>query len=363
MKRYIITCPAYIASGGPELLHQLCHTLRKNNCEALMYYTDVKNNTKSPINPEFVKYGNPYIIRYDKSVHDIIILPEIYIDLLDKFSECNIFFWWLSVDNMYAMHPCFMEKALRKVISFFSGNYKYKVMSAVEVYKRYSFIYKFNNNRKQKELNNILLKNKKIYHLAQSKYAFEHVRKMGVDIKKILYLSDYLNLDFLNKAILMSEKQNVVLYNPKKGFIFTRKLIQYDASIKWIPLENLSREHMIEKLCSAKVYIDFGNHPGKDRIPREAAISGCCVITGKRGSAAYYEDVPILDIYKHEDTEDEIPIIINQIKSIFCDFTNNSKNFEEYRFIIKSQKEQFVRDVNNIFIDFVAKNKIGDNNA
>ena len=33
-----------------------------------------------------------------------------------------------------------------------------------------------------------------------------------------------------------------------------------------------------------QVYIDFGHHPGQDRLPREAVQCGCVVITGTRGS-------------------------------------------------------------------------------
>lgn len=55
-------------------------------------------------------------------------------------------------------------------------------------------------------------------------------------------------------------------------------------------------------MSKSKVYIDFGNHPGKDRIPREAAISGCIVITGKRGAAAFAEDVCIPETYKFDES-------------------------------------------------------------
>lgn len=36
----------------------------------------------------------------------------------------------------------------------------------------------------------------------------------------------------------------------------------------------------------------FRQPPGKDRMPREAAMPGCCVITGKRGAAANPFDIP-----------------------------------------------------------------------
>ncbi len=36
---YYILCPGEIKSGGPELAHQLCHSLLQMGQEAYMYYT------------------------------------------------------------------------------------------------------------------------------------------------------------------------------------------------------------------------------------------------------------------------------------------------------------------------------------
>lgn len=36
-KKIIVFCPAYYASGGPELLHQLCFTLLNMGYDACMY--------------------------------------------------------------------------------------------------------------------------------------------------------------------------------------------------------------------------------------------------------------------------------------------------------------------------------------
>ena len=51
-------------------------------------------------------------------------------------------------------------------------------------------------------------------------------------------------------------------------------------------------------MLSSKIYIDFGEHPGMDRLPREAAINGLIVITNKAGAAFYKEDVGIKEKYK-----------------------------------------------------------------
>ncbi len=188
------------------------------------------------------------------------------------------------------------------------------------------------------------------FHLVQSFYAKEHLEKAGISKEKILYLSDYLNLDFLNIQTDLSKKENIVAYNPKKGFEFTKEIIQSALDIRFVPLINMTRQQIIETLQKAKVYIDFGNHPGKDRIPREAAILGCCVITGKRGSAAYFEDVPIPENYKFEDKEENIPKIIAKIKDCFENFEERYKDFEYYREIIKQEPQKFVEDLKKIFV-------------
>ena len=184
------------------------------------------------------------------------------------------------------------------------------------------------------------------FYIFQSRYAFEHFKALNPKY----YLSDYLNQSFLKIQTDLSQKKNIVAYNPKKGFSFTKKIISSAKDIKFIPLINMTREEVIKTLQRAKVYIDFGNHPGKDRIPREAAILGCCVITGKRGSAAFFEDVPIPDEYKFEDKEENIPKIIDKIKDCFKNFEERYKDFEYYREVIRNEPQKFIEDLKKIFV-------------
>ena len=46
-----------------------------------------------------------------------------------------------------------------------------------------------------------------------------------------------------------------------------------------------------------------------NRIPREAAMCGCCVITNRNGSAANNVDVQIADKYKFDNEADEKQVI------------------------------------------------------
>lgn len=98
----------------------------------------------------------------------------------------------------------------------------------------------------------------------------------------------------------------------------------------------------------AKVYVDFGAHPGKDRIPREAASCGCCVITNKKGSAAFWEDVPVLEAYKFSNVSSQYDKIANLLKDICADFKKHSINFDVYRQFIKEEGKKFTNDVKNM---------------
>ena len=153
----------------------------------------------------------------------------------------------------------------------------------------------------------------------------------------------------MQDIIKLSQKQDIVVYNPKKGSLFTKKIIDAAPNIKFVPIIHMTRDEVIKTLQKAKVYIDFGNHPGKDRLPREATILGCCVITGKRGSARYYEDVPILETYKFEDKVENIPMIIEKIKDCFENFEKRHGDFDKYRKVIKEEHSRFVSDLKQVF--------------
>ena len=77
--------------------------------------------------------------------------------------------------------------------------------------------------------------------------------------------------------------------------------------MQFIRLENMNPQQLCDALDKSMIYIDFGNHPGKDRIPREACCRNCIVMTSKLGSANNSYDVPIPDEYKF-DTTDSIAV-------------------------------------------------------
>ncbi len=323
--RIYVLCPPNVKTGGTELLHQLNYWLGQNGYNSYITYYCVDKSDNSNLTPkDFEIYVKEYKTESDieDDENNIIIIPEIDVKMAVKYKKAMTIIWWLSVDNYKN------NRGLRNVL---------KNQGIIGLLK--SILHK-----------NLILNDKYVYkadyHLCQSYYAIDFLNNLNV--KNCAYLSDYVNDMYLNAEYDIATKEDIVLYNPKKGKEFTEKIIK-SSNFKFVPIENLTTEGVKNLLLKSKVYIDFGHHPGKDRFPREAAMCGCCIITGKRGAAKFYNDVPINEEFKFDDDEKSIGIIINKIQDCIEDYEKNIEKFDSYRKFIKNEKQQFIDDIKNIF--------------
>lgn len=310
--RVFIACPANLASGGPELLHQLSACLTELGVENYMVYWK-RNGADNPVPEPYEKYNTKYVSMFVDAPDSVLVLPETGLDAVPCVEKGQVFIWWLSVDNFLSVcslqekHPYqFVQETLRK--------------------------------------DNVM-------HFVQSWYAKDYLEhEMGIETT--YYLSDYINSDILHYALehrVDSQRENICLYNPQKGFEHVKRLL--DASedaIKWIPLKDMGPLEMAELMCRAKVYVDFGNHPGKDRIPREAAACGCIVITNRKGSAAYTQDMPIPEGFRLEDISDTAAVL-RLIREAFERYEQLTPLYADYRAMIEGEKQKFYRDAGAVF--------------
>jgi len=73
-KVYVVA-PANVATGGPELLHQLAYQLRNNlDVDGYMYY--MPYNHPHPVHLAFKLYNNPFVRNIEDSEKNILIVPE-----------------------------------------------------------------------------------------------------------------------------------------------------------------------------------------------------------------------------------------------------------------------------------------------
>ena len=329
-RKIYVLCPGGFKTGGTELLHQLVFNLNQIGVQAKIVYTGDKTET-----PEaFKKYIDGFITdlgEISDNGENLLIVSETQIEYLRKFSNIKKAIWWLSVDN-YEKDAFFSSR--RRLYGF--GSAVYHLISG-------------KINTKKDEIAGADI------HYCQSYYAISYLKeKFNVPESKIHYLSDYINDSYTeNYKLDKSNREDVVLYNPKKGYKFTKKLISDAPDIKWKALENMTNEEVRNTLNTSKCYIDFGNHPGKDRFPREAAVCGCIVITGKRGSAAFSEDVPIPERFKFDEKTTDRKEIIATLRKALKDYSEITDEFEDYRLGILKEQDDFKKDVLKEFKSFI----------
>lgn len=328
-----ITCPGNTYTGGPTLAHQLCNVLNKNGIPAKMLYVGNLQKGISPVHENYRHFQNPYVTKLIDSEDDILVVLETKTHLVKKYKKAKKYIWWMSVDNYFVSKLTMKERMLRKL-----GLFSFEVNEEM---------------KKKKRATEKIVLGTNIEHLVQSEYARIFLESVGVKSSKIFSLTDYVEEEIweLSNGQTTQIRQNRVLYNPKKGYEFTKKIIDAmdGANIEFMPLINMSKQEVVRMLCSSKMYIDFGNHPGKDRFPREAVACGCCVVTGMRGSAGNEKDIPINVKYKFKDTEDNIPAISRTICQIMDDYDTCWKDYELYRESIGREKDSFEKEVLNIF--------------
>lgn len=312
---YII-CPTDVATGGTEVLHQLHAELYRQGYPSSMYYIGSYNG--SPVQKKFDHYQPVVAETIEDLETNALIVPEPNVDFAFRFHRIQIAIWWLSVNNYKGVSTSDKKKDILRSIKRTVYN------SAV---KR---------------------RDKNWLHLVQSEYARRYViEKHQIDERNIMALSDYLSDEHFSRKEEL-HREDVILYNPKKGYAFTKKIIDASTDLKWAALQNMTSEQMRNRMLTAKVYIDFGAHPGKDRIPREAAMAGCCVITGKMGSAGNEKDVPITSKMKFDQTEEAIPEIIKTIKFCLSHYDEACRLYDDYRAKIEKERDAFVQEVQNL---------------
>lgn len=318
-----IMCPPNHSTGGTELLHQLASKLRHFKFNCLMYY--MPQSSINPVHENFNQYNIKYVTTIEDDTKNILIMPEIYIAFFrgNKIKNTRKVIWWLSVDDyLHRLNSIIKSKKSKPFFGLkkFVGRYQFPDLK--------------------------FFTKAKIFHLVQSQYAWTFLTDNNIKVKG--YLSDFLNKEFLQRETTHS-RLDYVLYNPSKGYEFTKQLIALAPNIQWIPLQNMNPHQVAEMLSKGKVYIDFGHHPGKDRLPREAAIMGCCVITGRRGSANFEKDVSIPDEYKFDERTVDPILIINKVKKCLDNYSCESGNFSSYIKIIKEEEQKFEEDLLKIF--------------
>jgi hypothetical protein len=326
-------CPSSFATGGTELAHQGASELIKQGYRSFMFYSSPCDD---PIPDRFKKYQVPYCFHVEDSKKNLIVLPETALGLSTSFSKAHMAAWWMSVDNF--LQDCSLMDALRN-----------RCLKTVWKYPRRRLK---NKNKPITNRNIILARDHTRFdiHLYQSEYARKFLLRNGV--KSLSQLSDFINPDLVpHEPLELNGRNDRVLYNPLKGFDITKKIMAVleGDCVEMTALKGLSINELKQIFRTSKIYIDFGNHPGKDRLLREAALNGCVIITGLRGAASFEEDVPIGRMFKFGESSSELKKACNLIRDVLLHHETYYSEQAFYHDYILNEPDQFVVDLKKCF--------------
>ena len=201
------------------------------------------------IDPRLKQYNVPMSKVEAKDSH--FIIPETMPYLASQLLELgcpNVYIWWLSVDNF--------------------------PLNQLNTLSSQSLI-------------------RACTHLCQSIYARDFVANQGG--QKLEMLSDFTDIGDLGESLAADARKFDISFLPSKASGAEAALDRLKKDFKVVALKNMSRAEIKETLMQSKIFLDFGHHPGKDRVPREAALCGAIPVVRHQGAAAVNEDVPLPD--------------------------------------------------------------------
>lgn len=283
-------CPGNLATGGTEGIHNLVRELGKHRgISAKILYV------QGSAPEEFSEYGCEYVTELPADFSGCVIFPEV----------------WAN----WVIDPKF--KACTKVINWQGWD-----------------VYDWNVPQSERGL---YRQCKDAIHICGSEYAKENLQRQGIEPIKI---SDCINEAFFHLTDTDKPRKNTILYNPTSV-----KLTQFQRTVMarcttelgyiFQPLSGYTRNELIGLFQKSKLYIDFGVFSGRERLPREAVMCGCCILTSKSGTAGYYEDNPIPNEYKVED----VNTALDMIQHIIRNYEDCKKDFNYYRQALRDDIE------------------------
>ena len=324
-KRFYIFTPADVCSGGPEALHQLAYYMRKLGMEAYtVYYTYLGFPEAQTI--ERYKQYEVEVVTFDEIEDEdgnYVIAPENAPWCLNSFKKAQKCIWWLSLHANEVTKGSFCDRV---------GLMKHRLLQKDMSYYRHV------------DFNPV-----KCWHLCGSKHTYLYVREQYKK-SKVDYLVEPISLDFLKKgnADLLLERNGMVLYNPAKPSNIMKELLER-GKFKYVPLKGFTPDGLAEMYKKAKLYVDFGEFGGPERMPKEAVYFGCNILVANHNAAANDFDVAIPQKYKVDDNE-TAEQIEKRIDDMLVDYEVQNVDFLPFKQKVEGLESNFMSQLENIFM-------------
>ncbi len=325
----LLLCPE-VKTGGPEALHQLGYQIARHGGVARMVYYAPHSRIEvdgdllrchaeaSPMPAHFAQY-QPQVLRETRmGPNTLMVFPEPLSKLAadaDKGYQRAV--WWLSLDNALPQNQDLLDGEARRGLFADAG----------------------------------------LIHFYQSDYARQFLAANGA--AQYFPLSDYTDPQFVHRSLVTSDvapieaRRDVVCFFPNKG---AERAARFQAGaaalrhrIDFVPIRDMTKAQVRETLFGARIYLDFGHHPGKDRVPREAAIAGAVVLLHAAGAANCFLDHPLPAAYRFSEDDIASGALHRRIDAILDAPAAHFAAQLRYRQGILLERERFDLEVRSFF--------------
>ena len=271
----------------------------RRGSEAKFIYEPLADN---PVLQEYAHYDPIPAKTTALSDRTLVILPEIFPELHKMFAPAVTAYWWLGWDAAFRPGSRLTDPGFQSM--FFARA--------------------------------------DLWHIAQTFRAHVLLREKGV--RRIVDVVDYVDPRFTGTKPKRHNDVFRVAYNPKKigASDLARRFFDHSTDIPACPIIGMSRDQVHETLRQTMIYVEFGNNPGNDRLPREAASVGCIVLAKNAGGSSYFEDMPIDAEFKFTEQDVRSGRLARLIRTIASDPAPYFEAQEFYRSCLRLQREQMM---------------------
>ena len=238
------------------------------------------------------------------------IVPELYAPLVASIAVAKRAIWWLSVDWFQSSHPQLLYPSILRQF----------------------------------------LQQDNLVHLYQSNYAKEFLLSNGARTLHPLfdYTTDSLRMEQSDRYL--QNKTVDFSFFPRKGGNLAQQFIQASQNtFSHLAIQDMTQVQVKTTLAQSRIYIDFGHHPGKDRVPREAACMANIIFLHDQGSARFYEDHPLNPWYLFTSSDLLNGTLHSKVSAVLEDPIKHFQMQAFYRHRIQLEKEEFDLQVKTIF--------------
>ncbi|MCR1782670.1 hypothetical protein KVF89_09015 [Nocardioides carbamazepini] len=328
--RIYVYYPRGTRTGGPEALHQLVDSLRRQGEDAFLVPIPGTEDTERVA--EYAHYDAPET-ELEDTAGAAVVVPEVWFTTLAEVERATPYCWWLSIDNS----------------PVFSADWRYRDpwRSAAR-----------NAPPAEAPPLDIAL-GRRVVNLTQSHYAWAYLfTRLGTCGSMLSDHTDPAPFDALELTTPVARGRTVA-YNPVKADLVTEVLAGLLPDVTFVPLTGMTRRELAATLARSAIYLDLGFHPGKDRLPREATLAGATVVVARRGAGAYYADTPLLAEYRLAPTDDLVERAAELVRAILADPETHHLQQKGYRDQVRTERSTFDKQVRRIFVE----GRLGDDGS